>query len=103
MAESEDTASAKNGGELGWFSRGQMVKSFEDAAFRLQPGQLSEPVRTPFGYHLIQQEGYEVKSFAEVKDEIEKKIRADQAQRALADLRTRTSVSYDADFFAIPK
>lgn len=46
--------SAKTGGDLGSFGRGRMVESFEEAAFGLQPGQVSEPVRTQFGYHLIQ-------------------------------------------------
>ena len=48
-----DCSSAKQGGNLGEFERGQMQKSFEDAAFALQPGQLSAPVSTDSGWHLI--------------------------------------------------
>jgi len=50
---SEDPGSAKNGGDLGWNRKGNFVKEFEEAAFSLQPGQISEPVETVFGYHLI--------------------------------------------------
>ena len=52
-ALSLDTGSAKKNGTLGYFGRGKMVKPFEDAAFSLRVGQISEPVKTEYGYHII--------------------------------------------------
>jgi len=51
--EYSEGPSSVNGGELGWFSKGMMVKPFEDSVFSLKKGQISEPVKTQFGYHLI--------------------------------------------------
>jgi foldase protein PrsA len=48
-----DSGSAKRDGNLGYFGRGKMVKEFENAAFNLQAGQISEPVKTQYGYHVI--------------------------------------------------
>ena len=48
-----DTGSAKRDGNLGFFGRGKMVKEFETAAFQLEVGKISEPVKTKYGYHVI--------------------------------------------------
>jgi|TARA_B100001105_G_scaffold87561_1_gene69460 foldase protein PrsA len=52
-----DSGSAKRDGNLGYFSRGKMVKEFESTAFNLQVGQISEPVKTQYGYHIIKRVG----------------------------------------------
>jgi peptidyl-prolyl cis-trans isomerase D len=72
-ANSDDPGSKSTGGELGTFTRGKMVPEFEKAAFALQPGQTSDPVKTSFGYHLIQVESRDAahtKTVDEVKSEI---------------------------------
>lgn len=53
-ANSQDPGSGKNGGDLGWFTRGRMVPQFEEAAFKTPVGQLAEPVLSQFGWHIIQ-------------------------------------------------
>ena len=54
---STDSGSAKRDGSLGYFTKGKMVKPFEDTAFKLQIGQISEPVKSDFGYHIIKRLG----------------------------------------------
>lgn len=82
---SEDTATAAKGGDLDYFSRGHMVQPFEDAAFSLPVGQLSELVRSPFGWHILRVEDQrEAKTtlLAEVTQEIGDKLREDKARDA---------------------
>jgi peptidyl-prolyl cis-trans isomerase D len=72
---SEDPGSAPKGGDLDWVTRGQMVAEFEKACFSLKPGVISDPIKTQYGYHIIQVLAHEdarVKSFAEVKDDLAK-------------------------------
>lgn len=80
---SEDPASAQRGGELGFFGRGQMVPEFEQAAFAAQPGELVGPVKSSFGYHLIQVEEKRAggtRPFEELAPQIENRLRQERAQ-----------------------
>ncbi len=97
--ESDDAGSAKNGGDLNFFHRGQMVGPFEQAAFALNVGQISEPVKSPFGYHLIKVEAKESKTFDEAKPDIEKHLRPELAQKQIEELEKKASVTLDPEFF----
>ena len=81
---SEDTGSASNGGDLGFFGHGMMVKPFEDAVFKLKDGEISGLVESDFGYHIIKLteiKASKQRSFEEVRAEIESELKHQAAAR----------------------
>jgi peptidyl-prolyl cis-trans isomerase C len=99
-AESDDSTAAKQGGSLGSFSRGHMVPAFEQAAFNLPAGQVSEPVKTQFGYHLIKVDEHATQKFEEVQSSIEQKLKPELARKAVDDIRKQTPITLNEGYFA---
>ena len=86
--KSKDPGSKENGGDLGYFSKDQMVPEFAEAAFKLDKDQLSDPVKTQFGWHVIKVEDKRsrpVPEFEKVKDQVEQYV----VRKAQADLVTK--------------
>ena len=80
-----DTATKDQGGDLGEFARGVMVPEFEQVAFSLKKGQISKPVKTDYGYHIIKSEGATLKSFDEVKGDIEAYLLNDKKNQVITE------------------
>jgi peptidyl-prolyl cis-trans isomerase C len=99
QAESDDVGSGANGGDLDTFGHGAMVPEFEKAAFALPVGQVSEPVRSAFGYHLILVETHAPKSFDEARPDIEKSLGPEAAEKAVDDLKSKAGVVYSDAYF----
>jgi peptidyl-prolyl cis-trans isomerase C len=98
-AESDDTGSAAKGGELGAFKHGQMVKPFDEAAFTIPVGQVSDPVRTPFGYHLIKISARTSKTFEEAKPDIEKQLKPKIVKEEMDKIKAQTPVTLNDEYF----
>jgi peptidyl-prolyl cis-trans isomerase C len=94
---SKDPGSKDDGGMLGFFGRGQMVPQFEEAAFKLQKGEVSPPVKSQFGFHLIKVEERREKklpTFEEVKERILNSMIQRKAQEVVTGLRAQAKIEY---------
>lgn len=94
---SKDPGSKDQGGELGYFGRGQMVPQFEEEAFRLKKGEISEPFATQFGWHILKVDDRRqraVATFDDVKDRIRAGMIHQKAQQIAGELRSKAQIEY---------
>lgn len=94
---SGDPGSKEQGGDLGFFVRGQMVPQFEQAAFSLKPGEVSEPFETQFGWHIVKvdtRRERKVPPFEAIKDRLKGAVIHYKAQQIVMDLRSKAKIEY---------
>ena len=94
--------SKENGGNLGAFGRGQMVKEFDEAAFSMEKGELSKPVQTQFGWHLIlltDKSESTTLSFEEVAPELKQQLLSEKQQKAFASRINQLKILFPVDTF----
>ncbi len=94
--KSTDTASGAQGGDLGWFGLGRMVPEFETAVSSLEPGQVSAPIKTQFGWHIVklnEKRDSAPPPLQEVRAEFENQIRQEAFQARVAELRAAATIT----------
>lgn len=98
--ESDDKGSGARGGDLGPFTRGQMVGEFEKAAFEAKVGEITPVVRTQFGYHIIKVDEHTTTPFAEVKEQLDRAERQKKMQEALDAMKASSKATFNDAYFA---
>jgi peptidyl-prolyl cis-trans isomerase SurA len=95
-SESEDRGSAMRGGDLGWFGKGMMVKPFEDAAFSLKAGEISAPIRSQYGWHIIYKEAERgIQPLDSIRSQVQRQVlRDERAQEADKSFIRKTRAEY---------
>ena len=99
-AESGDPGSRDDGGDLPPFPRGQMVKEFDDAAFSLPIEQISNPIKTRYGYHIIQVKKREIPALEDVKEDIVEQLRPQKLEGIVEELKKKNPTTLDEAFFS---
>lgn len=99
---STDTSNSESGGDLGWFGRETMVAPFSDAAFSMEIGQISDPVQTDFGYHIIQVLGKEVRPLTTEEMQTAKDTAFEEWLSNLRTDETRVQINEDVWSAAVP-
>ncbi|HVT46123.1 MAG TPA: peptidylprolyl isomerase [Thermoanaerobaculia bacterium] len=99
-AESDDTASGARGGDLGSFSKGQMVPEFDKVVFESKVGEISPVIRTQFGYHILQVQERNVIPLAEIREELEQELKKQKVQERVEALKDASKATFSETFFA---
>jgi peptidyl-prolyl cis-trans isomerase C len=98
-AESNDGGSKTKGGDLGFLRHGQIIPSFEESLFSLPVGEISQPVKTNYGYHIIRvDEKKPTRTFEEMRPELERNLQNEANRKAIDDLKAKSKIVIDPEF-----
>ncbi|HTQ53131.1 MAG TPA: peptidylprolyl isomerase [Bryobacteraceae bacterium] len=98
-AESDDPSASNNGGDLGTIGHGRLPPPVEQIAFTIPVGELSAPIKSPQGYHIIKVESRQEKTFVEVRPEIERRLDQELIRKKMEDLKTAKNVVFNPEYF----
>ena len=97
--DSDDAGSSANGGDLGFFGAGDMVAPVEEAVSKMKANEISEPIKTEFGYHVVQLLEVRAKPFEEAKEDIRQKSRTELQAKILDGIRKKHPATVDQAYF----